>query len=129
IPRNLEAIVFKALAKDPKDRYQDMRTLAADLAKFSDSGAGLGSTMSLVWSLYRSRRKRLNAREKIAMVATSIALVALLLCASTFAFFYFKGTQGVIEDREFTWLTAPHKSKLQSYYDPASHLVSFSLRA
>lgn len=28
-----------------------------------------------------------------------------------------------------TWLSAPHKTKLQEFYDPANHLVSFSLRA
>jgi serine/threonine protein kinase len=128
IPRNLEAIIFKALAKDPKDRYQDMRSLAADLEKYASSGPGFAGTIASIWSLYRSRRQRLNVREKIAMVATTIALISLLVCSTSFGYFYFKGTQDFSQDRELTWKVPSHKAKAETYYDPTSHLVSISLR-
>jgi serine/threonine protein kinase len=128
IPRNLEAIIFRALAKDPKDRYQDMRSLATDLSKFADTDAGFVGSMSSVWSLYRSRRKRLNMREKVAMAATVIAIASLLLCASTFVFFYFKGTQDFSDNQEIVWLTRAHKVSAE-YYDQGAHLISYSLRA
>jgi len=128
IPRSLEAIVFKALAKDPKDRYQDMRSLASDLAKHTDTGAGLTSSLGSAWSLYRSRRKRLNVREKIAVAATSLAGCGILLSAATFLFLYIKGTQGFNVERNIDWLKAAHQTKTEGYYDPQARIVRFSLR-
>ncbi|MBS1996199.1 MAG: protein kinase [Cyanobacteria bacterium SZAS LIN-2] len=128
IPRNLEAIVFKALAKDPKDRYQDMRSLAKDLSKFSNTGEGFVASLASAWSLYRSRRKRLIMREKIALVVTSLAIGGLLFSGAAFAFFYFKGTQDFSVDKNIDWLRANHQNKIQGYYDPQSRIVTFSLR-
>ncbi len=128
IPRNLEAIVFKALAKEPKDRYQDMRSMMVDLEKFAGAGPGLMGSLASIWSLYRSRRQRLNVREKVATIATSIAILALILCATGFGYFFFKGTEDFSQDRELTWLTSPHKNQMETFYNPTTSLVLRSLR-
>jgi serine/threonine protein kinase len=128
IPRPLEAIVFKALAKDPKDRYQDMASLAADLQKFEESSAGLMGSLASLWTLYRSRRKRLNLREKIATIVTISAAVAILGVAVIFTVFYIKGTQN-FSDQEIPWLKVTHKSTIETIYSNSSQFAIYSTRA
>ncbi len=128
IPRNLEAIVFKALAKEPKDRYQDMRSMGADLEKFASAGPGLIGSLQSVWSLYRSRRQRLNLREKVATIATTFAVLAVLGCATVFGYFCFKGAEDFSQDKDLSWLTTPHKSNTDSYYSPTTSIVLHTLR-
>ena len=127
IPRNLEAIVFKALAKDPKDRYQDMRSLEADLVKFNESSNGLLSSLPSIWSLYRSRRKRLNAREKIAVLVTIFAATALFFGMTGILFFYYKGTQDFSTAPQIAWLKPVRKSNIDTMYDQRSQLISYTM--
>ena len=60
VPQALEAIIFKALAKDPSDRQASMRLLKSELADFSASQGGALSFISSGWNLYRLKRKQIG---------------------------------------------------------------------
>ena len=53
VPPELDAIVMKALAKDPANRYQRMSTFVEDLQKFRR-----GETVSVMSSTKRARIQR-----------------------------------------------------------------------
>ncbi len=79
-PRDLCAIVDKAMARDPADRYPDARQLAADLKRFLTGqlvGARRYSPWALVW--------RWIARHRGAVAITLILLVALGITATVSA--------------------------------------------
>lgn len=77
IPKQLEAIVFKALAKDPADRYQSMRALEEDLERFAgEQSSGFLGRAAATWKLQSSRRRRLGVRERIALAIATISVIA-----------------------------------------------------
>jgi serine/threonine protein kinase len=83
IPPQLEKIVFKTLAKDPAQRYQNMGQLRDELKDFSlRSKTNVINKVSNAWQLFWLRRKPRTRRDKI------IAAVAVsgFLCAAFFAY-------------------------------------------
>ncbi len=74
LPRDLEAIVMKALAEDPRERYQSVGELAGDLERFMDV---------LPVSAYREglygRAVKFVRRHRAPVLAASVMLVAILL--------------------------------------------------
>ena len=75
VPRNLEAIVLKAIAKDPDDRYPSAEAMAADLQRFLDcrpvAARPLGRVgVGCLWC-------RRNPGWATAVAATTLALAAL----------------------------------------------------
>jgi len=77
VPRDLETIVLKAMAKDPSSRYPTAQELAADLRRFGDDRPILARRPGL---LERSLRWALRHRE---LVATAAAIVVLALMIGT----------------------------------------------
>ncbi|SIO62611.1 WD40 repeat [Singulisphaera sp. GP187] len=73
IPRDLETIVLKAMAREPADRYQSARDLAADLTRFLDGRPVTARRPSLV-----DRTAKLAARNRGVVVAVTL-LSALVL--------------------------------------------------
>jgi eukaryotic-like serine/threonine-protein kinase len=73
VPRDLETIVLKALAKDPPDRYPTAQALADDLGRFLDDRP-VAATRPGAW-----RRMRKWARRHRPVVATATAAGVLLL--------------------------------------------------
>jgi serine/threonine-protein kinase len=68
IRAQLEAILFKAIARDPAQRYQSMRDLKADLEKVRHGGhGGLLSRIRNLWVV--SRLRRVPARTRSTVVA------------------------------------------------------------
>lgn len=74
VPKDLEAICHRCLAKDPKQRYPSARALADDLSRFLDGRAVSVRPLGL-WE----RTYRWSQREPRVAVAAAIALSALLL--------------------------------------------------
>ncbi len=74
LPRDLEAIIMKALEDNPADRYQTVRALADDLERFLDI---------LPVSAYREgfwgRTAKFARRHKAPVLAGAVMLVALVL--------------------------------------------------
>ncbi len=77
IPKQLEAIVFKALAKDPADRYQSMQALELDLQKFANAqSSGFLGKAAATWKIQSSRRRRLGLREKLTLAFAALSIGA-----------------------------------------------------
>jgi WD40 repeat protein len=84
IPRDLETIVLKAIAKDPKDRYASADALGEDLRRFLSDEPILArrvSSLERAWSWARRR----PAAAALLLVS---GLAALALVAAGVAFFY-----------------------------------------
>ena len=79
VPRDLETIVLKAMAKDPSSRYATAQDLAADLKRFLDDRPILARRPGPV---ERSFRWALRHRE---LVATTAAIFVVALIVSTAA--------------------------------------------
>ena len=81
IPRDLETIVGKAMAKEPERRYATAAELALDLRRFCDDRPILARRPNLAGRLARwSRRHR-----KATAAAAAILLAATLFCAGGMA--------------------------------------------
>jgi len=103
VPQRLEAIIFKALAKEPDDRQQSMRLLKEELKQFSVSNDGALSLIRSGWSLYRSKRKRMGVRDKIAAIVTTLAIFSMLTCSVGLAFLYSYGQDKGKEAQPIDW--------------------------
>ncbi|MBP6744111.1 serine/threonine protein kinase [bacterium] len=103
VPQALEAIIFKALAKDPSDRQASMRLLKSELEDFSSSQGGTLSFISSGWNLYRLKRKRLTSRDKFAAVTSLLALGLVVLCSSSLIFLYAYGQEQGKENKPLDW--------------------------
>lgn len=68
----LEAIIQKALDKDPERRYQSVRELRVDLNRLLPSGSGAGYVVPIAGAAGRGRKRR------FAYFALALALVAAL---------------------------------------------------
>jgi eukaryotic-like serine/threonine-protein kinase len=82
IPRDLETIVLKAMAKDPSGRYPTAQELALDLRRFGDDRPILARRPGLP---ERSLRWALRHRELVATAAAIVALALMIGTAATWA--------------------------------------------
>ena len=79
VPRDLETIVFKAMAKDPSSRYSTAQELAADLRRFLNDQPVLARRPGMLERTLRWARRHKE------LVATAAAIVVLALTISTAA--------------------------------------------
>lgn len=78
LPRDLEAVCLKCLAKDPKKRYRDCKLLADDLRRWDDGFPIAARRLSL-----RERAWRWARRQPGLAVATAAAFVLLIVATVT----------------------------------------------
>ncbi|RMH44050.1 MAG: serine/threonine protein kinase [Deltaproteobacteria bacterium] len=79
IPPALEAIILKALAKDPAERYQTMDELADDLRALAGGGP-VQATRESMWALRRAGRSRTAAWvAAVAVIVAAMAVTAMAL--------------------------------------------------
>lgn len=90
VPSKLEAIVFKALAKDPRDRFQSMEAMKETLEAFLKSQDTLLSNLITSFSLLKAKRRRMQGTEKVAAffiaIGTSLLFLSLLIPAGLYVF-------------------------------------------
>jgi len=79
VPRDLETIVLKAMAKDPSSRYPTAQELAADLRRFIDDQPVLARRPGMLERTLRWARRHKE------LVATAAAIFVLALTISTAA--------------------------------------------
>jgi WD40 repeat protein/serine/threonine protein kinase len=87
IPRDLETIVLKAIAKDPKDRYSAADALAEDLRRFLDDEPILARRTSKAERFARWARRNKGLAASLLAIAVLTVAVAI---GSTLAAFYFQ---------------------------------------
>ena len=76
VPRDLETIVLKAIAKAPADRFADAGAMAAELGRFLQGRPIRSRRLSLVERLWRwSRRNPALAASSLAAAALAVILV------------------------------------------------------
>lgn len=80
LPRDLEAICFKALAKAPEDRYRTARELGQDLRRFLDGERPYLGRTPTRWERLRSRLRR----HRIPLVLGFGALLSLAIAVAVF---------------------------------------------
>jgi serine/threonine-protein kinase len=84
IPRDLEAVCLKALAKRPNDRYASAAELAADLRAFSRGDSVMAKRVGVVKWLARGLRRRHNdiLSEGWPRLLLAVGLTVLIGCAT-----------------------------------------------
>ena len=73
LPRELEAIVLKAIRKDKSERYQSAASLAHDIERYLDGDPVVAMSQS---QLYLLRKALLLNRRRLALAATAAILFA-----------------------------------------------------
>jgi serine/threonine protein kinase len=73
VPREVEAVVRRALAKDPGRRYGDACDMLADLERAAEGRDVAGATVSMVRPLTRRERKRVEADPEAPLVFDPVA--------------------------------------------------------
>lgn len=98
--REFDAIILKAMAKDPKDRYQSMTQLKIDLLKLQEqTDRGWIGKAADDAELAR-RRFGAQGKRSVKSIVVQVGLVALLAGTAGGAWFYFSN---VIETQNQTW--------------------------
>lgn len=91
VPERLEAIVFKAFAKDPAMRHQSMEELAKDLHEFlAQMDAGWITNAKLKLELLRLKVAPFVGREKKLLLVALAAVVVSTVVAAQYLSIYFK---------------------------------------
>ena len=77
IPRDLETIVLKALAKDPKDRFATADELGAELRRFLENRPIRSRPISAYERIWRWCRRNRAVAALIALAATLTVFIAI----------------------------------------------------
>jgi WD40 repeat protein/serine/threonine protein kinase len=104
IPRDLETLVQKALARDPKDRFATAGELAGELRRYLESRPIRSRPIGPAERLWRWCRRNPAVAGLLGVVAT--ALVAVAVIATVYA------TQQATANREITGLAGKLKTSL-----------------
>ncbi len=99
-PRDLEAVLFKAMEKDRDQRYSTAAEFAADLRRFVDYEPVLARPQG-AWLRLRKRMKR-NRRVVRAAAVTTLAVVLLVLLPTFLSLGegWYQGIRSAMVDRE-----------------------------
>jgi serine/threonine protein kinase/WD40 repeat protein len=87
IPHDLERIVLKALAKEPKERFQDAKALGAELRRFLDGRPLTIRTVPAYEQFWRCCRR--NPGLAAASIAAAVMTTAVAIGSSFFAKIYY----------------------------------------
>jgi len=79
IPKELEAIVFQALAKEPGKRYQTLNQMKEDLEAYQKSQGNLGSDIKATIALARMTNSPLTLGKKLLPYLVGLGCFAILL--------------------------------------------------
>jgi len=103
ISQELEAIVFKAMAKEPSSRYESMAALKGDLQRCSNNAnnTGLFGRIWAVWTLRKLRARPLSRKEKMLALTACSLFVVLAGVSVSFGNLVWHGASAV--NQELQW--------------------------
>lgn len=98
VPRDLETIILKAVARDPSHRYASAADLAVDLQRFLEDRPILARRTSAAQRVWRwARRNPATA----SLATTALSLLVLLAAVTTAGFFTMKSAmEGELRERK-----------------------------
>ena len=105
-PRDLVVIIAKAMARDPRDRYESAQALQRDLQAFLEDRPIVARRLSMV-----SRARRWCRRNRMLAGAIAVAMLASLVAAVT-GWTSYVATQGALELAEREGERAENNLKL-----------------
>ncbi len=111
IPRDLETVCLKAMAKEPSRRYQKAGELAADLRRFLDGRAIVARPVGRAEKLWRWCKRNPAVAGLSASVATLLLVVAVVATAS--AWLQYQAAADLRREQDRT-LAALHEAQHQS---------------
>jgi serine/threonine protein kinase len=103
IPQQIEAIVFKALAKEPANRYNSMEELRQDLEEFRGDNSHWLNNFKAGWLLFKAKRRKSSSRDKIALTLSVMALLTLIFSFSALGLLYTYGQDKPAQLDELDW--------------------------
>jgi serine/threonine protein kinase len=86
VPRDLETIVLKAMAKHPADRYSSARALAEDLGRFLEDRTILARRSSTTERVWRWCRRNPVVAALLALAGTLTLAIAILSTAAAWVY-------------------------------------------
>lgn len=98
----LEAVLFKALAKEPEERYKSAADLSIDLEKIQDAEGFIG-WLHTVWRLITLRRVRLKRSDKVSIGMTCLAISLILLMTAFVISLKNKADETAAASRTMQW--------------------------
>lgn len=129
VPERLEAIVFKALHKDPAMRHQTMDELAADLHEFlNQMDAGWITNAKLKLELLRLKVAPFVGRERKLLWIAAAAVVVSGLVFAQYLSIYFKDTHEPPPGAASAWSISERPPDERSDYARGLALLTRDLR-
>ncbi|HEY9718254.1 MAG TPA: serine/threonine-protein kinase [Trichormus sp.] len=104
VPQRLEKIIFKALAKDPAERYQTMDTLSRDLTAFANERkfgvfARLKDQIELAWL----KRRPKSVHEKAIATVCGALLIVIMMLGSWVFYLYWAALNSPANKKHLVW--------------------------
>jgi WD40 repeat protein/tRNA A-37 threonylcarbamoyl transferase component Bud32 len=111
VPRDLERIILKAMAREPKDRYASARELGDDLNRFCND-LPIKARVPAVWeqAIRWSRKNRLTASAILISLLLAAVVIPTILISHTLML---QAEIGRVKDAEAKSLAANRKSQRQ----------------
>jgi serine/threonine protein kinase len=137
VPQRLEALIFKALAKEPAARHQSMQALHDDLKQILlYRKASLLGRLVTSWELFILKRRPRKKSEFIVMGALAASLVALFAACAYLVSQYAFADDSQVFKQQLDWHTPapPHPANVgqtamsvyQNDIDTASNILKYN---
>lgn len=104
VPKKLEAIVFKCLAKNPAQRYQSMEELCVEIRSMFNKPTTPLSRLVDQWQLFLLRRPPKTGRDKALVLVETLLLILSLIATSYVVSLEIRAKESPAAKASITWV-------------------------